>query len=231
MKNKASILLAAAGVLLLIAVILAWPDARPPEPADPPALAVAEPPPEIRIQEEIDQRVGFDPPDPPTPAEMAAADALTIEMPDPISGETLLPSLPLQAGELPWETTLRQVIATPGLTDSQIGKRLLDLLPALPVQAREAATEEAITRISNADYSLVIPTLTNPQTHSLTHAVLLTDLMERPDSIRLPTLLRIARTPQHPLAAHALDDLDGLLGQNFGTDWGRWDAAIRADLA
>jgi hypothetical protein len=152
-------------------------------------------------------------------------------MPDPSSGETLLPALPLQAGELPWEATLRQVMNTPGLTDSQVGKRLLDLLPTLPVQARATATEEAITRISNADYSQVIPTLTNPQTHSLTHAVLLTDLMARPDSIRLPVLLQIARTPQHPLAEPARDNLDGLMGQNYGTDWNRWDTAIRAALA
>ncbi len=230
MKNKASIFLATAAVLVVIAVVLAWPDTRPKAADLPPVSKISAPPLEMRTQAEIDELVGFDPPAPPTAAEIAAADVLSIEMPDPISGETLLPSLPLQAGELPWETTLRQVINTPGLTESQVGKRLLDLLPALPVQARETAAEEAIKRIPNADYSVVIPTLINPQTYSLTHAVLLKDLMERPDSVRLPALLQIARTPQHPLAASAHDNLDGLLGQDYGTDWTRWDTAVRATL-
>jgi hypothetical protein len=53
------------------------------------------------------------------------------------------------------------------------------------------------------------------------------DLMERPDDITLPTLLTIARNPAHPFAKNAAENLELLLGQSFGTDWQRWDAAIR----
>jgi uracil phosphoribosyltransferase len=90
MKNKASIFLGAAAALVLIAILLAWPDTRPPAASDSKASALAEPPSEIRSQEEIDEFVGIDPPDPPTAEEIAAADVLTIEMPDPISGLGML---------------------------------------------------------------------------------------------------------------------------------------------
>jgi hypothetical protein len=69
--------------------------------------------------------------------------------------------------------------------------------------------------------------LINPGTYGLALAAMWSDLMERPDDIALPTLLTIARNPAHPFAKNATENLEWLLGQNFGTDWQRWDAAIR----
>ena len=47
----------------------------------------------------------------------------------------------------------------------------------------------------------------------------------------LPALLQVARNPSHPYAPHARENLDLLLGQDFGTDWPRWETAIRVKLA
>ena len=62
----------------------------------------------------------------------------------------------------------------------------------------------------------------NPQTHGMVLSVLFDDLLERPDEITLPVLLTIARTPTHPLAPEARDNLELLLGTNFGADWMKW---------
>lgn len=226
MKNKTTLVLLGAVALATAAIILAWPD--PPRSKPSQATLAAPPAAELRTPAEIAELAGFDPPAPPTPEEIAAADVMTIEVADP---DFALPALPLQAGELPWETSIRSIAEAPGQDDAQIGRRLLEVLPNLPVQGRETAAEEAIRRIPNAQYDLAVPAITNPNTYGLALTAMFADLMERPEAIRLPTLLKIARTPQHPLAPNARENLDSLLGDDFGTDWIRWDAAIKASLA
>jgi hypothetical protein len=51
--------------------------------------------------------------------------------------------------------------------------------------------------------------------------------MERPDNLRLPTLVTIARNSAHPYAVPARDNLELLLGQDFGDDWPKWENAVR----
>ena len=78
---------------------------------------------------------------------------------------------------------------------------------------------------------MALPLLANPQTHGSVKNVLFADLIERPDAITLPALLRIARTPNHPYAKFAHDNLDLLVGEDFGADWPKWEAAVQKTLA
>ena len=78
--------------------------------------------------------------------------------------------------------------------------------------------------------AVALPMVVNPQTHGSGESVLFADLMERPDSITLPALLRIARIPNHPYAKFAHDNLDLLVGEDFGADWPKWDAAVQKTL-
>ena len=143
----------------------------------------------------------------------------------------LLPPLVLEKGEQPWEGVIRRILETPNISESEKGRRLLEVMPTLAVQGRETATEEGIRRLGNEDYRYAQNIVTNAGTYPLALAVLWQDLMERPKDISLPTLLTVARNPAHPYAEAAVDNLDYLLGKNYGTDWARWDAEVRASLA
>ena len=106
------------------------------------------------------------------------------------------------------------------------------MIPTLPPQALATAAELAVEKLPDADYpATALPVVTNPETHGQVLSVLFADLLERPDAITLPALLTIAKNPEHPFAPSALDDLRLLLNADYGSDWSRWDAAIRQKLA
>ena len=144
----------------------------------------------------------------------------------------LAPRLDLARGKLPWEEKIGSVTGAGDLNDTAKARRLLAMIPDLPEDGLTAAAEEAVKRLPDADYnSVALPVVANPQTHGLVESVLFTDLMERPDVIALPALLRIAQIPNHPYAKFAHDNLDLLLGEDYGADWLKWDAAVRKTLA
>jgi hypothetical protein len=80
-------------------------------------------------------------------------------------------------------------------------------------------------------YSSLAPMLTNALTNEQVLEVLLTDLLNRPDNVKLPTLLELARTPDHPKASEARDILEVFVDENYGTDWAKWEAALQKYLA
>jgi hypothetical protein len=89
-----------------------------------------------------------------------------------------------------------------------------------------------VDSLPDADYAaLALPVVTNPRTHNRAMSVLFADLMERPDAITLPALLKIARNSEHAFAPSAKDNLQLLLNADFGTDWARWETEIQRVLA
>ena len=154
-------------------------------------------------------------------------------LPEPVAEETrLAPKLALARGPLPWEQQIESITGARDLTDPVKARRLLAMIAALPEDAFTAASEAAVKRLPDAEYnSVALPVVTDPQTHGLVASVLFADLMERPDAITLPALLRIARTPNHPYAKFAHDNLDLLVGEDFGADWPKWEAAVQKTLA
>jgi hypothetical protein len=150
---------------------------------------------------------------------------------DPETDQPLIPPLPLQTGELAWEARIRSVLSHEKATDAEKARSLLQLLPTMPAEGAETCTEEAVKRLPNDEYRHAQAFVTNPGTYGLALGVLFADLMERPDNLRLPTLATIARNATHPYAGPARDNLEFLLGQDYGSDWARWEAAVREKLA
>lgn len=143
----------------------------------------------------------------------------------------LAPKIDVQSGELAWEGYVARVLENPDLTDSAKAQHLLAALTALPEESLETVAGEAVARLPDADYAAALGALLNPQTHGAILSVLFADLLERPDAITLPSLLAIARNPGHPFAPSAAANLELLLEANYGSDWTRWDAEIRAALS
>ena len=143
----------------------------------------------------------------------------------------LAPPLALEQGALPWEDKIESVLRDVGLNNTAKARRLVAMFPELPADGLATAAEECINRLPDADYDAVaLPVIANPQTHGAVANVLFADLMERPDAITLPALLRIAQIPNHSYAKFAKENLRLLLDEDFGSDWPKWDAAVRTAL-
>jgi hypothetical protein len=170
---------------------------------------------------------------PPRPAGDAAPAAVvqTPSIIDPETEKPLIPPLPLQTGELAWESRIRSVLSREKATDTEKAVSLLQLLPGMPAEGAETCAEEAVKRLPDAEYRHAQAAIVNPGTYGLALGVLFADLMERPDTVRLPTLVTIARNATHPYAGPAHDNLELLLGKDFGEDWPRWDTAVREKLS
>lgn len=182
---------------------------------------------------EPEMAVPIAPADAPAKATPAAEPAavFTKEIPGDPGGPPMVPALPLQKGELPWEKRINDVLDNPATKDSDKARLLFEMLPTLPVEGRQTAAEYAVQRLDDADYRFAQGIVTNPATYPPALSVLWADLMGRPEAISLPMLLQVARNPSHPYAESARENLDLLLGSNFGTDWPRWEQAIREKLA
>jgi hypothetical protein len=120
---------------------------------------------------------------------------------DPETDQPLIPPLPLQTGELPWEARIRSVLAREKATEAEKARGLLQLLPTISAEGAETCAEEAVKRLPNEEYRHAQSVVTNPGTYGLALGVLFADLMERPDNLRLPTLVTIARNATHPYAS------------------------------
>jgi len=55
------------------------------------------------------------------------------------------------------------------------------------------------------------------------------ELLNRPETIKLPTSLAIARNPEHPLADEARRVLAVCLPEDYGTNWGHGNRLSKPD--
>lgn len=133
--------------------------------------------------------------------------------------------------DAPSAKTVEAITKRADLADAEKARLLMKMLPALPPEVLARAAEEAIIRLPDADYATSLrATFLDPQTHGMVMSVLFADLMQRPDAITLPILASIAQEPKHPFAQSARENLQFLLRQDFGSDWARWNEAIRMRL-
>jgi hypothetical protein len=124
-----------------------------------------------------------------------------------------------------WEDQIGDILATDGDPSNKCAN-LLELFPKLPEDGQVEAAHHLSNLASDDNYAPLAKILTDPTTSSNVDDVLLMDVMNRPGSLKLPVLLEVARTPNHPEAQEALSKLGLLLDADLGTDWYKWQAKI-----
>ncbi|MBI5383137.1 MAG: hypothetical protein HZA90_00465 [Verrucomicrobia bacterium] len=130
---------------------------------------------------------------------------------------------------LAWEKQ-RDALLTSSMSSEQKAGELLALLPGLATVDQEEAAKHLVNLLSDDHFTAVGVCLTNAAEPEAVVAVLMADLLNRPEKVKLPLCLAIARTPGHPRAEEALK----LLGLHFvadhGTNWPAWEAAVQERL-
>lgn len=128
-----------------------------------------------------------------------------------------------------WELRIDEVLRS-NADEAQTAKILINILPTLPPEGQEEAAQHISNLTLDENYKDVLPLVKNPNLPEEVLDVFVTDLMNREDNVKLPALLDIAKTPNHPHHEEALTDLEIFLDEDFGNDWGRWDTALKAYL-
>jgi hypothetical protein len=124
-----------------------------------------------------------------------------------------------------WEQRIDTLLTTPG-DEAAKSRELLAMLPNLPEDGQVEAVQHLSNLLADEDFKLLTPTLTNAAMAEAVLDVLMTDVLNRPNELKLPALLDVARIPNHPKAEEARDILEVYVDENYGEDWRAWKTAV-----
>jgi hypothetical protein len=132
---------------------------------------------------------------------------------------------PPVAVNMEWENQLDDVLLAN--TDSNTkADRILALIPTAPTNAQVELSQHLVNMVQDDHYDGAAQLLTNPVTPAAVSTVLMNDLLNRNNTLKLPMLLSVARDPDHPLKDQAKDMLELLLQEDDGSNWDQWSATI-----
>lgn len=124
-----------------------------------------------------------------------------------------------------WEQRIDDVLT--GQEDETLkAKKLLAVFDRLPEDGQVEAAQHISNLLPDEEYAELGKHLRDPKTPEAVLEVLMTDVLNRPNQLKLDTLFDVARTPNHPKAAEAFDVLEVFLDD---VDWdavrstGNWE--------
>ena len=131
----------------------------------------------------------------------------------------------LEEGSADWEQKLDDILLG---DDDDNGKadRILALIPRAPPEAQQELAQHLVNMVQDDHYDGAAEMLTNAATPPEVSGVLMNDLLNRNNALKLPMLLAIARNDAHPLKDQALDLLGLLTQEDNGTNWDQWSTTI-----
>jgi len=124
-----------------------------------------------------------------------------------------------------WEERLDTILLS---DDNENGKadKILALIPKAPPSAQQELAQHLVNMVQDDHYDGTAQMLTNAATPADVSDVLMNDLLNRNNTLKLPMLLSIARNNDHPLKDQALDLLGLLTQADNGTNWDQWSSTI-----
>ena len=124
-----------------------------------------------------------------------------------------------------WEDKVQEILGSTG-PDADKAKQMLELFPSLTADGQEEVARHLTNLLPDQDYGLMHGYLTNASLPEGVLDILLNDVLNRPNSLKLPALLEVARNAHHPKAAEAMDFLKLFLEEDYATDWDKWQAGV-----
>lgn len=128
-----------------------------------------------------------------------------------------------------WEDRVDDILAADSEDTNKV-QQLFAMFPQLPPEGKEEVSEHLSNLVEDQDYAPLGNLLTDASQPEDVLDVLLSDLLNRPDSTKLPLFLELAKNPNHPKAEEAKEMLELYVDEDYGNDWSKWDAAIQKYL-
>src|SRR4051812_41802668 len=123
-----------------------------------------------------------------------------------------------------WEEKLDTILSS-DKPDPDKAKEMIDMFPKLSPEAQEEIAHHISNLTPDENYSLG-QFLTNSTLPEGVLDVFTEDVLNRPNSIKLPLLLDVAKDPNHPKASESKDILELFLENDYGSDWTAWQASL-----
>jgi len=128
-----------------------------------------------------------------------------------------------------WEKQLDDVLLSDIDANSK-ADRILALIPNAPTNAQIELAQHLVNMVQDDHYDGAASLLTNPATASAVSTVLMNDLLNRNNTLKLPMLLSVARDDEHPLKDQAREMLELLIQEDNGSNWDQWSTSINTWL-
>lgn len=128
-----------------------------------------------------------------------------------------------------WQRTINAIL-TDDAEPSLLSGRLAAALPGMPLEGQLEAAQHMVNLLADEEYATAETVYFNPSMAEPVRRLVFEDFMNRPNTLKLPLLVRTLRESGHPLRNEAIENLQVYLGRDEGTDWTRWDAAVHETL-
>ncbi len=125
-----------------------------------------------------------------------------------------------------WEDRVDAVLGST-VSDREKSKALLAMFPRLSEEGQVEVAQHLSNLTPDEDFQSLKPYLTNSTLAEPVMDALMAGLLNRPNSLKLPMLLDMARTEDHPKAAEAKDLLTLFLDEDDGKDWTKWESRLQ----
>ncbi len=158
---------------------------------------------------------------PVKPAETASVES-TKPATMPAGGDRLYT---VEEGDLMIDEILRSTKEIPDMA-----RDLHELVKKLNGEAQVNASRHLVNLTSDQDYGLIAGFLTDAKMNPSVTEVLFSDLMNRNRALQMPLFMTILKNPVHPQNEQTRNVLTILAGEDFGTDWAKWDAWASSEL-
>ena len=130
----------------------------------------------------------------------------------------------------PWEAAINQILESDE-ENQQVATRLLALAPTLPSDGQVEAVQHMVNLTDDDNYQNAAAMLLNPATSEDVAEVIYSDVLNRPNNVKLPVMVSILRTPGHRLRDETLSTLQIFLGEDLGDNPEAWNASVQTFLA
>ena len=124
-----------------------------------------------------------------------------------------------------WEDKLETILGSEN-EERQKVKQLLELFPRISGEGQVEVAQHLSNLVEDSDYESLQKLLLDPKLPEDVLDVLIADILNRPNGVKLPTLLDVARTPNHAKAEEAKDLLELYLEEDYGADWAKWQSSM-----
>jgi hypothetical protein len=124
-----------------------------------------------------------------------------------------------------WEKQLDDVLLSDSDPNTKADK-ILAMIPTAPSNAQVELSQHLVNMVQDDHYDGAASLLTNAVTPAAVSTVLMNDLLNRNNTLKLPMLLAVARDDDHPLKDQAREMLELLIQEDNGTNWDQWSASI-----
>ena len=116
------------------------------------------------------------------------------------------------------------------IPDLDKAKVLLARVTTLPPSAKVLAMEHAAQLIPDKNYVQMRPTLFQLATSDELRETVLTDVLNRDDKVRMPTLVEMLRQPANAAQPEIREILVAYLDEDAGNDFAKWNQAVEKFL-